>query len=152
MRAVRAAARSAIALGVALMLGSCGGGSPAPTTFVSIAYVDLSDAAGKTYFDGGTRIEIDAAYTGEFLTATLRHEMWHAMTGIVTHSPFEDCMSYSPAPDGLVACCPSERIQVLAARMMPMAFSFPEEPEALEDAIQWWNYSCGRIVAVLADE
>lgn len=135
-----------------LTLAACGGGSSDPViapvdALVIVRFGSVEDGhSGECDWTVGStvRITISYAYSGGlYEDAVLRHELWHAMTRIPTHSDDPSCISSTPAPYPLATPCVDERLQVAESEFVPIRVSFPEDPDALVRAAKWWNDGMG---------
>lgn len=134
-----------------LALVACGGGGGTdiapPDAPVLVVFGTLSDSrSGQCDWESGSpvTITIDPAFAqGGYEDAVLRHELWHALTRIATHSDDPNCISSTPAPDPLAMACHDERLQVVTSPYIPIRVSFPDDPDALVRAAAWWNNSIG---------
>lgn len=140
-----------------LALAACGGGGSVVGNDAVVEITYAQPGPGRSgeceWSDRGVFIRIDPYYESEFYEAyrdaILRHELWHAMTRLTTHSDDPACISSTPAPGNLWQPCADERVEVLSSDYAPVKARFPQDPAALERAAAWWNEWCGKTVVVV---
>jgi len=139
-----------IALLLAL-LTACGGAAPEPdpSAIVEVAYGETGGSSGLTYLDSGpTRIVLarwlELFPNPEYRQHVLRHEMWHAVTRIKTHSTDVTCVSCdnrSPYEPILTHPCDAERQEMRASD--PIRVRWAGHFAEVEEAATWWNANVG---------
>lgn len=145
----------------AAMLVGCGGGgvgSEPQAGVVVVTYGNAGQYAGLTTFgDGPTRIVL-AEWLRDFPDVRyrayiLRHELWHAMTGIQVHAEDETCVSsdyVNPYDFPVIETpCEVERAQVLASPYTPIIVRFDEATDELYNAAQFWNLGVNDLVVMM---
>lgn len=145
-------ARAVLMLGGALCLGGgCGGGggggSPDLAAVVEVTYGDTGSKSGLTYLDDGPVRIVLADWLEDFpnpgyLQHVLRHELFHALTGIREHPTDPACVSCddrSPNSGPLAMPCAWEREEMRASERAPMRVRFGGHLAEIWDAATWWN-------------